>query len=370
MQENRVPKYQKIQQDIIEKIYQEIYKPSSKLPSENQMAELYQTSVPTVRKALQELVEQKMIYRVKGSGTYVSSLETLREPQEEVFGKAASVQTVCFLVFTDISDSSIMKMIRGAQTYLYTRGYSMSILCRSAGTKMEQNLIWSCYNSGVAGIIYFAEAPEASAESFRMLREYGIPAVLLDRGPKDSPCTLVAAYNLDGGYQMAQHLLRLGHEKIAFAAQRMELEAEKERFRGYQMALREAGVAEEPEFFAEWGKSEEEKQRLTELALKRKITAIQCVNDKVAAEVISRLQKEGVRIPEEISVGGFDNWDETCYVTPRITTIIQPFEEMGRTAAEKLVAILKGNKNHSQTFLPVKLEIKDSTCPPNTGARH
>ena len=75
MIENSIPKYQQIEKDILEKIYQGVYAKSSKLPSENQMAEIYKTSVPTVRKAFSELVHKRAIYRIKGSGTFVSADE-------------------------------------------------------------------------------------------------------------------------------------------------------------------------------------------------------------------------------------------------------------------------------------------------------
>lgn len=362
MYESGVPKYQQIKNDIVEKIYQNIYKPASKLPSENQMAKLYKTSVPTVRKALGELVHQDMIYRVKGSGTYVCD----RHGADLAAGAASGPSLdICFLVFSDFNDSSVMKMIRGAQSCLFADGANLSILYKQENMVTEADLIETCHNNGVDGIIYFAEEPYVSQESFRLIKKYGIPAVMIDRGPDNYPYTLVAAYNLDGGYQMAKYLLELGHRKIAFVSERMSLAAEKDRFRGYSLALKERGIYAEEELLIQWEKSGEQQDKLIELVKSKKITAIQSVNDKIAAEIIQRVQKEGLRVPQDVSVGGFDEWDEVKYMIPRVTTIFQPFEEMGRVAAEKLLEMLNGKKMHSQTYLPVTLVVKDSCSPPS-----
>lgn len=362
MQENNIPKYQQIEKDILDKIIQGIYGKLTKLPSENQMADIYNTSVPTVRKALSELVYKKVIYRVKGSGTFVSGEDI--EELIDADSKPKHMKNICFLVFTDITDSSIMKMIRGAQMYLFGKGYSMTILCKSQMAGSESELIKRCLESKADGIICFAEDPQENIGSFHLIMEHHIPAVMLDRGPSDMPFTLVSAYNVDGGYQIAHYLIQIGHRNIVFAADTIQLEAEKDRIKGYRMALQEAGLACDEQFVIERVHLQEQQDKLVELVKTRGITAVQCVNDKMAVLVMRRLKNEGYHIPEDISVCGFDGSDEAEYASPRITTINHPFEEMGHVAASKLLGLLDGKKSHSQTFLPVELEIKDSSCPP------
>lgn len=362
MIKNSIPKYQQIENDILEKIYQGVYAKSSKLPSENQMAELYKTSVPTVRKAFSELVHKRAIYRIKGSGTFVSADEIEEIPNTT--SRQKSMQNICFLVFTDITDSSIMKMIRGAQMYLFDKGYSMTILCKSQMSGSESELIRGCLESNVDGIICFAEDPKENAGSFRMIMQHHIPVVMLDRGPSDVPFTLVSAYNVDGGYQIAKYLLDIGHQKIVFAADTAQLVAEKDRLKGYRMALAEAGIPYDEKLVLEQIHLSTQQDKLIDIIRKHEITAVQCVNDKMAVEVMRKLKSEGYHVPEDISVCGFDGSDEAQYASPRITTINHPFEEMGRVAASKLLSLLGGKKSHSQTYLAVELEVKDSTCPP------
>lgn len=375
MTEGKKPIYQAIKDDILQKIEQEVYEPGILLPSENQMAEIYDTSVPTVRRALGDLVYQKVIYRVKGKGTFVTDRNVLQESMGDISGKKPGAEDgsirqkavkkntrLCFLVLADTSDSSIMKMIRGAQIYLMSNGYTMSILCGDENVEDEADLVAECINSRMEGVIWFSMLPEANLEGVKLFAQNHIPVVMLNRGPAQMPFTLVSAYNLDGGYQMGKYLTELGHRRIAFAADRMELAAEQERIRGYALALAQQGLDYEESLVIPNCMNDTE--RLIETVKERHITAVQCANDKVACQVIRRLGQEGYRVPEDISVGGFDDSAEAEYSHPRITTVHQPFEEMGRAAAEKLLEMLNGNMSHSQTYLPVELVIKESACPP------
>lgn len=358
-----------IQEDILNKIEHGTYNPGDRLPSENQMAELYAASVLTVRRALGDLVHQNVIYRVKGKGTFVAGAGDGGENgvQGNKAGSGSERRNVklCFLVLADTSDSSIMKMIRGAQSYLLGKGCTMSILCGDETKKDEMNLIRECLSSAMDGVIWYSVAPESCLEGLKLLGKNQIPVVMLDRGPSSIPYTLVAAYNQDGGYQMGKYLIELGHRRIIYAADQIELMAERNRIEGYKMALAESGIPYNERMVVHncLQNTDEAAAAVKEF----QATAVQCVNDKVACRVIQRLAQEGYNIPADISVSGFDNAAESEYTCPRITTIIQPFEDMGRMAAKKLLKMLSGKPMHSHTYLPVELVVKESTCPPGPG---
>lgn len=359
MGEDVVSKYTYIANDILQKISSKEYAPGQKLPSENQMAKEYNTSVPTVRRALQELTYQDVIYRVKGSGTYVSDLKgTLQEDADK---KVNFTSNMYFLAFGGYSDSSVMQMIRGAQASLVKENCNLSILCKQ-NVNNEMDLVEVCHNNHADGIIAYVETPELDHTSFELIKKYNIPAVMIERGPDEYPHSLVATYNVDGGYQMTKYLLSLGHRNIAFVTDNLKLKAEKKRLKGYELAMKEAGIAISKDLII----GLEEKERLLEYAKQGKITAVQTVNDRIAAVIMEDLQKNGIVVPDDISIGGYDDWDEVKFVVPHITTIAQPFEEMGRTAAEKLLKMLKKEEGCSQTYLPVKLVIKDSCSAPKS----
>ena len=366
MAENKKTIYQSIQHDILNKIEQGIYEPGTLLPSENQMAEIYGTSVPTVRRALGDLVYQKVIFRIKGKGTFVSDAMEEGEEQEKNLTRRNNKEKrdtkLCFLVLSDTSDSSIMEMIRGAQSYLFSKGYNMSILYGEEGVGDEMDLVQECLDRNMEGVIWFSMVPEGNLEGLKMMKTHEIPVVMLDRGPAQIPFTLVSAYNLDGGYQMGKYLTDLGHRRILFAASEIGFAAERDRIAGYRLALEEKGISYEEQLVIK------ESLRNLDLIVERVkefgVTAVQCVNDKVACQVIGKLEQEGYRVPEDISVTGFDNSAESEYSRPRITTIDQPFEDMGRMAAKKLLKLLNGKQLNSQTYLPVELVVKESSCAP------
>jgi len=369
MIKSNIPIYKMIIDDISNKIEQGIYQPDDKLPSENQMSEIYNASVPTVRRALAELVFQKAIFRIKGKGTFVTNREQVIQGDVGLTGNTVAElglnpqkhdARLCFLLLASRSDSSIMKMIRGAQKHLFSRGYTMSILCGEERAESEADLIQECLKSNMEGIIWFSETPEENLEGFQLLSQKQIPVVMLDRGPAQIPFTLVSAYNTDGGYQMGKHLIELGHRNIAFIADRIQLAAEVDRMKGYKMALFENDIPFDDSLVIPY--RGDKLDHIMEIIKQRRITALQCVNDRVACMMIRRLEQEGYSVPQDVSVGGFDNSTEAEFSYHRMTTINQPFEEMGRTAAEKLLQLLNGKLLHSQIYLPVELIVRESTA--------
>ena len=358
------PKYQAIIEDILEKIHQDLYPPASLLPSENQMAKAYGVSVPTVRQALQELVHRGRIVRVKGKGTFVNSGEL--EENGFVGGNGQrSLQIISFLAYSEHSDHSVMRMIRSAQAYLMEKGYSMAVMFGDDNTQSEAELMQKSMELGVAGVLLFSANPNASLDAITQLEQAGIPLVFLDRETDLQPCSVVTSYNVDGAYRMARHHLENGHRRIVYATDTTRLTTERARITGFRLALRQAGVADDEMMILEdvYAKPDILLQHIAAGA-----TAVQCVNDKTALWVIQQLAREGIRVPDQVSVSGFDGTDQGLYSVPHLTTVMQPFEEMGRTAASRLLKLIAGKGGHTQIYLPVELIVKDSTAPLASGS--
>lgn len=354
--------YETIQEDILRKVQQGIYRPGDMLPSENQMAEMYSTSVPTVRRALADLVYEKVIYRIRGKGTFVCEEDDMEGEVPDLAEGEMHDTKICFLVRSNTSDSSVMRMLRGAQTYLFPKGYSINVMCSNDDSKDETKLAEECLRRGIEGVIWFSQKPKESIHGLKLFREHKIPVVMIDRGPAQIPYSLVSVYNTDGGYQMGKHLAELGHRRILFASCEFETAAEQDRALGYRMALEENGISYDPEFVL--SDCLDNAHKVVRAVRELKATAVECVNDSIAFQVIRQLEKEGLRVPEDVSVTGFDNHAEMEYFRPRITTIHQPFEEMGKTAARKLLKMLKDNEPDSRVYLPGGVVMGESTCPP------
>jgi len=354
------PKYQMIIDDILLRIKQGEYAESFKLPSENQMAETYGVSVPTVRQALKELVYRKKIVRIKGNGSFVSRTESEESGEIRVADGQKNLQIIGFIAYLRNSNSLIMRIIRGAQAYLNENGYSMAVMFGDTQTNSEPELVVQSLELGVAGVLLFAADPNLNIQAVRRLETVGKHVVFIDRGTDEEPCALVTSNSTDGAYRMTKHLLDYGHRNILYVSGHILRTTEKERVKGFRMALRQAGYAENQMMVLDevYSHAEEILEHV-----KNGVTAIQCVNDRTALWVIDTLHAAGYKVPEDVSVCGFDGVDEGIYNIPPLTTIVQPFEEMGRTAAAKLLRMIGGDKGYEQTYLPVELLVNESTRP-------
>jgi LacI family transcriptional regulator len=177
----------------------------------------------------------------------------------------------------------------------------------------------------------------------------------------------VSAANISGADQAMRHLLDLGHRRIAQIAGPSGWLATEDRRRGYRAALASAGILPDPalevESIPEVDPGRDAAASL--LALPDPPTAIFAFNDDTAIGAIQAARERGLRVPEDLSVVGFDDVEHATIVTPALTTVRQPLAEMGRTAVSLLSRLLD-----SQSFetlhveLATRLVVRDSTAPP------
>ena len=151
--------------------------------------------------------------------------------------------------------------------------------------------------------------------------------------------------DLLGGYAAAQHLLKLGHKRIAFLSGPPATPWTQERFEGHRRALREFGLDVDDRLLFQAGRSVEEGEAAALQIINEApdITAIQAVNDTVAVGVVETLMKQGIRVPDDISVVGFGNILLSRYFRIPLTTIRQPKYRLGAAAVEAMQQLLQGN---------------------------
>ena len=204
---------------------------------------------------------------------------------------------------------------------------------------------------------------------YRTMDEYNIPYVFIQgvyEQMKNHDCVLMD--DCCGGYLASKHLLELGHRNIVGIFKADDMQGA-ERHKGYVKALQEAGCAYNPELVI-WFHTEDRRLkpvRILESILKEKkdVQAIVCYNDQIAVTVEEMLLSKGYRIPEDISITGYDdsNLAQTCPVS--LTTVSHPHEKLGEMAAGMLLEKLEGmttqRENHCQMIRP-KLIVRDSTC--------
>ena len=195
---------------------------------------------------------------------------------------------------------------------------------------------------------------------------YGAPIVAVD--PHTGPQTLptVDSDNLRGGQLATNHLLGLGHRRIAMLTGRADLLSAQLREQGYQAALASAGVTIDKHLIAVGAYDAAGARRL--LARRTPPTAIFASNDVSAIATIEVARKVGLRVPEDLSVIGFDNIPESALCRPPLTTVQQPITTMGRRAVELLLQLIRGESpDDTHIRLDVTLVLRESTAPPRPG---
>jgi LacI family transcriptional regulator len=181
----------------------------------------------------------------------------------------------------------------------------------------------------------------------------------------------VSAAHASGAQQATEHLLRLGHRRIGAVTGMPGWYATDERLNGYHAALAGAGVLPDPELevAGDWLISGGFDGANTLFDLDEPPTAIFAFNDNLAVGVLQAARSRGLRVPEDVSIVGFDDSEQAEIVTPRLTTVRQPLTEMGRMAVSVLSRLVEGQRVEAlRVELATKLVERESTAPPAAAA--
>jgi LacI family transcriptional regulator len=212
--------------------------------------------------------------------------------------------------------------------------------------------------------------PEESSDELELLLNHGYPFVVIDPLlPLNERIPAVSAAHAAGADQAMKHLLSLGHTRIGAITGPRGWKATDDRRRGYYAALAAAGIMPDPQLEVESnfeiGGGVMAAERLLDLA--EPPTAIFCFNDNMAVGAMQTARASGIRIPEDLSIVGFDDLEEAEIVTPALTTVRQPLAEMGRIAVSLLMRLLDNQRLEAlHVELGTRLVVRDSTAPPRS----
>lgn len=199
----------------------------------------------------------------------------------------------------------------------------------------------------------------------------GLPVVLVDPvDTRDADVVAVGATNFDGGRTATEHLLGLGHRRVAWIGGPGGSSAAQDRLHGYRAALDAAGLAVDPalvrsdEFAVETGT----RHAHDLLDLPDPPTAVVAGDDEIAVGVLAAAAARGVRVPARLSVVGFDDTPQASWTSPRLTSVHQPLDGMGRVAVETALGMAGGTAPASRYVqLATTLVVRESTAPPPAG---
>lgn len=208
--------------------------------------------------------------------------------------------------------------------------------------------------------------PPEEGDELVALSESGFPFVVVDpRTPPPPDIAAVSAAHSSGARAVADHLIGLGHRDIAVIAGPEEWLAGDARLAGHRAALAKAGVLLTPDRLRHVEATTAHGKRAAAelLDLEPRPTAIVCFNDKVAVGTLQAARERGLRVPEDLSVAGFDDIDLAEATDPGLTTVRQPLQEMGRIAVTQLMRVLDGHQPEALHIeLATTLVVRGSTA--------
>jgi GntR family transcriptional regulator of arabinose operon len=313
-----------------------------KIPPENDLATKFLLSRFTVRHAIDILANEGFLEKRHGSGTYVKATNPNRN-RTSVIG----------IITTYLDDYIFPSIIRGIESVLTLHGFSLNLGITENKTSKETACLRGMLAQNVDGLIIEGTKSALFNPNVGLLETFsarGIPVVFIngDYSDYDSSCVLMD--DEMSGQMVAQYLIDNGHRKIGGIFKSDDIQGHR-RYRGMEKAMQLGALSLEENSLL-WYTTENLEQifrtEYDHLLLRRfnGCTALICYNDQIAMKVIRTFERNGIKIPEDISVIGFDN-SELCEVSPiKLTSVTHARSAMGEAAANMIMEIL-AQKNHS-----------------------
>jgi LacI family transcriptional regulator, galactose operon repressor len=327
------------------------------------VAERASVSVATVSKVINQRygVSEATVRRVQGvidELGYEASLvaQSLRNRRTNVIG----------VLVADLEPFST-ELLKGTATAIRNTGFELVIY--SAGGRTSDHVGWERrYLSRLSGTL----VDGAILVTPTVVKvQYDAPVVAVDPHTGSHDVPTIESDNLHGGVLAAEHLIALGHRRIALLGGRPDLESAKLREQGFRRAMAAAGVPVDEGLIRVGGYDAHVSAEAARALLDRpdRPTAVFASNDVSAIATISVARELGLRVPRDLSVVGFDNIPESALCTPRLTTVNQPIQTMGERAMAMLIRLIRKEELAStHMYLATDLVVRDSTAAPTAVA--
>jgi GntR family transcriptional regulator of arabinose operon len=255
-------------------------------------------------------------------------------------------------------DSSYMQIIKGVQSFLGKHDCKLLIEFVENNFEQECELILRLIQSELRGLLIYSSDPDSAKIYLKEIRKKSIPFVMLDRLPAGYPVNGIASNNHDGAYEAVEYLIRQGHQRIGFVGYDFHLSPEVERYNGYRNAMADASLSPDTEWL--YLQKKLDYSKLVSQIQDGELTALFYVNDKRAIEALEQLTLRGIRIPEQVSIMGFDDFESSKFAKVSLSTVKQHFDVLGYESAKLLFEISKGSYGYKKMMLPTSLIIRET----------
>ena len=310
--------------------------------------------------------------RAETAGAVMAAVEALDYRPSAVARSLRMRRTNTFgLIVTDIQTPFFPELIKAADDAAHSLGYSILLGSAAFDEHRAVHYLDLMADRRVDGMI--VASSQVSDESWRWLAASPVPVVVVNAEPANVPITVITSDNRAGMRMAAEHLIGLGHRKMAYVRCYEGITADQPRIEGFREACREAGIAAADVVELRGDALFEGGERAVGqlLAQGTNATAIACHNDITAIGAMRALRSANRRVPQDISIVGCDDIAAAAWVVPSLTTVAQQKAEMGRMAVERLLAMLDGGDDDiaPETIrVPMVLQVRESTGPASAGS--
>lgn len=273
------------------------------------------------------------------------------------------------LILSSVPNIFFSEVISGIESIASGNDYHVIITQSLESLEKEklnlEHLTWR----SVDGLLVSVSSETKNFDHFLKVQQAGTPIVFFDRIADSIHTHQVESDNTGGGYMGTKHLIENGHTRIAHITSPAELSITRERLEGYKKALEECNIPFDErlvKYCMHGGMHREEVEQMIKelLELDPKPDAIFTASDRITLYTMSILHKLGIKIPNELAVAGFSNFNAPEIINPSLTVIKQPAFDLGRKAAELLIKLIESKRQPSQfekVVLPTQLVVGESS---------
>jgi LacI family transcriptional regulator len=276
------------------------------------------------------------------------------------------------MVVPDITNIFFPQLIRGAEDAARQQGYSVILCDSNENPEEERRHLDTLFSRRVDGVLIACSDPSAGYEHLMRRR---FPIVFVDRIPRGITRAGVSTDNVEAGFRATNHLIELGHRRIAFITGQLGLSPHYGRLEGFRKAMQAKGLPISDEFLREGDLEVETGRRLGVelLNLSPRPTAIISSNNRMLLGLTGAFTELGIPCPAGVSVVGFDDSAWTEHFTPGLTVMAQPAFEIGKAAFAMLLSRMQptegdGGEEPSIQLFRADLRLRGSTAPPRIDA--
>ena len=263
------------------------------------------------------------------------------------------------VIVSNIDDPFFGEILQGIEEIAQNKGYSLFMAASQRDPEREQHIVQAMREHRVDGVIICSASFSTSQSN--QFSKYGIPIVVVNNQAAEDYRYSIYHDDVDGSRQVTRHIIELGHQRIAYLGNSSSGRTNIDRINGFERELSLAGLKIPSEYKYDvpgGGPDNGLEGAKYFLSLNRRPTAIVCYNDMIATGVLKGLNAEHIRVPEEISVTGFDNIIFSAFTNPPLTTFDQPKRFIGSEAARLVLDLLNTPIHEDSPRQPIVQKIK------------